>query len=711
MPKAMILVLLNIVLVLFHCNDDLTTPPQDFRSISGTICAAHNNTAIPEVTIELIGSEGSVVTDSSGHFTLSNLPEGTVSLLVKKEHYAQHQETFHLIGTQHIIMDTLKLNRDFCIITGIITHSLKGNPVADAEVHIVRSQDNITIDSTITDTTGYFYFNYLTPLDTGYRISLIKPGFQTSTRCTVAKAGDSIFITEMMIPYICAKGRIFESDSITPISGATISLGSKTAMSDNLGSFILSKLIPSDTQYCAVIAKDGYASLNCSLSLGMLDTIVLNGYLKPQLGILGLVYESDSITPVESVAVNILDTVIYSNSLGQFSYKYLTPIASGYQFTFSKPGYSSIVVSDTIQKNDTTIGPVYMSKLCGHIQGTITLQGQTDYRGSVIYVNNVNNCDTTDKTGNFQIMNIPIGNYTLTINKGNFQELLFSVLISNNDTIHLDTSLIIQSGTINTSVNWTTTHSPYIIKDTLQVMESGSLVVDPGVHIKLQENAKLAVDGYFTSLGTPDNFTIISPGSSAGANTIEINGKALADTVMKYTFLLNLKTILKNGPKIANCIFAFNQDPGTDNMLHLVSSSDTTYLNHCEFFRYTTNRDPILIQDSLGAAGTVITNSIFSIFGNSSTYTNFLKSQNLANNIQVKIKNCDFYSENPLPYNVLTQINSDTTQVYKVDPLYQDPSNLNLELQATSTLRDKSTTGGKLGVEIVSGRRKINIMR
>jgi hypothetical protein len=233
-------------------------------------------------------------------------------------------------------------------------------------------------------------------------------------------------------------------------------------------------------------------------------------------------------------------------------------------------------------------------------------------------------------------------------------------------------------------------------------MESGSLVVQAGVSIRLAENAKVLTDGHFSLQGTKNNTVMIAPARTAvtTTNEIEIRGGSSSDTIMTYTTMVNTKTILKKGPKIANSLFIFNHDLSSDHMMYLSSSTDTTYINHCEFFRYQTNRNPFLFQDTSGAAGTVITNCIFSIFGNSSTYSNFMKSQNKTEGISIIIRNCDFYSENALPNTLFSLINSDTAQVYTVDPVYTDHTDLNLQLQLSSSLLDKSTSGGKLGVII-----------
>ncbi len=690
-----------IIFIFLACNKgvDPDDPGDGFGTISGTVYTAEDSTALKGTDVRLVGTNRSVMTNSAGSFIFSNLPSDEVILQFKKEHYIQHLETFDLINGQDLVMESpVYLYRGYCIITGMVIDINSGNPVSNAEVTIAKVVDSLVVDSATTDSAGHFFVNYIEPDTSGYLILMEKPGFQTSVSCTTGQAGDSIFVTGYLERYHIAKGSVYESDSITPVRGAAVSLGDKIAISDDFGEFIIPDLPPNDTQYLAAFSKSGYYTQTCSVSVGTPDTVFLTGYLQRKLTITGFVYESDSTTPVKDVSVSFIDTTLQSDTLGRFEYRYLAPVDSGYLFTFSKANYEIVTIRDTIKNDDTKIGPVYMDRFRGSLKGVVRLQGQIDHSGSVVTLGSEGLSDTADSEGRIEISGIPVGTYLAAISGENYKTATDSMTISKNDTARLDTTLIIQAGTIHTKVEWTDTLSPYIITDALHVMESGSLFVNAGVTVSLAKRGKLSVSGLFRSHGSPGRFVVISPLSPGGAdgNIIEVNGNTVSDTTMKYTQILNLKTVLKGAPRISNCIFAC-LTPDTSSIMHILSSADTTCLNHCDFVRYNTRCGPILLQDSAGSAGTVFTNTIFSQFGDSPECTNFMKSQNKINGIIVQIRNSDFYSEHTLPYDLLELINPDSSQVYTVNPEYENPEKMDLRLKSVSTLLDKSTAGGRLG--------------
>ncbi len=699
MHKLILILLATIIFISISCNNvvDSYNPWEGYGDISGMVYTAEDSTALEGVTVRLVGTDSSVTTDTSGYFYFPELYAGLVPLHFTKEHYTALLQTYELMNEQHLEI-SVYLSRGYAVLAGVVTDKRKDTPVSNVTVTVAAVVDSDKTDSSITDSAGYFLFTCLSPDSSGYIITFAKPGYEKTDSFTTALAGDSVFISCSMERYLTALGTVYESDSVTPVEGVTVTIGSKTALSDNAGYFMISNLLAVDTQNIIVFSKKGYFTQTSSFTISASDTVTLNRCLLNKLTVTGTVFENDSITPIPGVMVSFIDTSVLSSSAGQFTYQYLAPLDTGYLFTFSKAGYDNISVRDTIGKADTVVGPVYMHKICGSLRGTILLQGQTSHYGTAITLGTRVYRDTTDASGNFLITDIPIGTYAASVGKDNFKTVTPSVTIVRDDTTALDTTLIIQSGTIETAVTWTDSITSYIVEDTLKVMASGSLSVKAGVTVTLAENARLLVNGSFTSIGSQKQFALIrSLSTGDGAGEIEVNGGTVADTAMKYTLVLNVRTILKGGPKIGYCVFASFHDPDSGNTMRILSSTNAACLNQCDFYRHETNRGPILLEDAAGSAGTLFSNSIFTLFGDSSTFTNFLQSENKDNGIATQIRNSDFYSEHALPYNFFALINPDSAQVYTVNPLYENESIMDLRLKSTSTLLDKSTTGRRLG--------------
>lgn len=75
------------------------------------------------------------------------------------------------------------------------------------------------------------------------------------------------------------------------------------------------------------------------------------------------------------------------------------------------------------------------------------------------------------------------------------------------------------SGNITTDTVWTLASSPYIVKDTVQVLQGAKLTIEPGVVVKFYKGTGLNIDGEFIAEGTRDSmitFTSYDPAQGWG---------------------------------------------------------------------------------------------------------------------------------------------------------------------------------------------------
>ncbi|MED4452355.1 carboxypeptidase regulatory-like domain-containing protein, partial [Metabacillus fastidiosus] len=142
-------------------------------TVTGTVTDTLTGNLLANALVEVFDSRGtfisSVLTDINGQYTISRLPEGTLTIQASSNNFASQVQTVTLTpGETKSISFTL--TPDPASLNGTVTETQNGNPIAGALVQAFLVGTTIPVRSTLTDSNG----NYgLTGLNEGeYRIEI-----------------------------------------------------------------------------------------------------------------------------------------------------------------------------------------------------------------------------------------------------------------------------------------------------------------------------------------------------------------------------------------------------------------------------------------------------------------------------------------------------------------------------------------------------------
>lgn len=94
------------------------------------------------------------------------------------------------------------------------------------------------------------------------------------------------------------------------------------------------------------------------------------------------------------------------------------------------------------------------------------------------------------------------------------------------------------SSDITSNTGWTLSGSPYIITDTIEVRTGVRLEIDPGVEIRVNENARLEIDGELSAVGTFTDSILFTLDTASAASNIGWRGiRAVGKVEMAYCII------------------------------------------------------------------------------------------------------------------------------------------------------------------------------
>ena len=555
----------------------------------------------------------------------------------------------------------------------------------------------------------------LTGLPAGEVILYInKDSYASRTRTENVASGQNTNLSDAVYmdrAYGVLNGVVIGIDSTVMISQADVLLRTPSdsivfdsTSTENNGYFVFSRVAPDTAGYLIQIHKSGFRSVIFRDTITAGDSIFVVKSLAPYLTITGTVYEMDSTTQIHGALIAVGPACATSDSLGVFTLADLVSADTGYQFVATGEYFDTLVFRDTITAADTVIGPIHMQRKTGVVQGTIRLQGQNDHSGIVVQVASSAYMDTTDSLGRIVLSGVPAGRQSILGSKENFASLSDTIDVKGNDTANVEFDLVIQSGTINTRVDWHTSYSPYYIEDTLEIATGGELYVNPGAEIRMANGARLlsTESGTIRIAGERRNPIEISPYDSTPENiTVEIAGIG-EEIVMTHTVLRDINVVFEQAPKIEYCLFLHTNNSDFDTSVFIIPAENSTKLDNCDFIRINSNRLGVVIKDSTFTGsdapdGIAFVDCIFYLSAGSRVCSGFIQSGNAAASFDISVANSDFYSDCSILGSLIDFTNMDTTNIYNIEPGYSDPASLDFRLERDSELIDKSVSRDHLG--------------
>lgn len=330
-------------------------------------------------------------------------------------------------------------NPDLATLTGILIDDESNTPLEGVTVNLV-GENNLTLT---TNAQGEFSFNGLR--NGNYLLQIVDSEY-ANLSSSVILSGDDIHFNTIRLSQqenstvSILKGVIKDANTNEPLSGVTITIGTKTAVTDSDGNYIINSL--ESGSYTITITKSGYYTFTNSVSIPVNTMLYYNAslsktkFISPiddgNLSIVGVVSDANSSEPLENVIVEykILDgnsSSLYTNIDGNYSIAIGTP--SELLLKFSKLGYQSREFSVKIENSklniSPTLEPIFLengennASISATVIDSITSQLLSDV--SIHVMGDITNRELlNDYNGSFNIRNIKSYDINISFEKNGY---------------------------------------------------------------------------------------------------------------------------------------------------------------------------------------------------------------------------------------------------------------------------------------------------
>lgn len=403
--------------------------PTNPGSINGSVVDSKGN-GITGASVT--GAGLSAVTDSSGAYTLSNVPAGTVALTASAPTYQPASESVTVTAGNTTSAPALTLASNLGNVTGKVMDS-SNNAISGASVSFGGG-------STTTDATGTYNFTNL-PAGT-IQLVASASGFQSVTQNVTITGGNTTtanFSLAMAPPSPgTVTGKVTNISTGGAISGATVKWNGTTATTNSSGVYTLNN-VAGGSQTIAATAT-GYLALSSTVNISG-GTSTLNFQLSTA-GILDVKVVSSTGTAVSGAPVNVSGGVIpttltgTTNASGMYSTSWI-PIGS---YTVSSGSVTESATVNTGQTTTITLTQPSGGPQTGTIAGTVTDSSGVALSGASVSAGTIS--ATTQANGSYTLANVSAGSVTVTASMAGFQTATQNVMVTAGATTSANFALV-----------------------------------------------------------------------------------------------------------------------------------------------------------------------------------------------------------------------------------------------------------------------------
>jgi hypothetical protein len=340
-----------------HLSGDKAPEPPTSGTVSGTVVDGVTQQSLGGATVNLQDDSSiTTVTAAAGSFSLSDVPQGSQTIVISLDGYAPYTQAANITAGSIVDLGTISLapNPTTGMIKGVITAAATGEPIPEVTLTITGSFEG----TVLTKEDGRFAIGNIIP--GSITITASKTGYKTvSATGTVTEGSVLSFNPQLTIlasPPTTGSvaGSVLDAATGQPLTGVSVILQSDptiTATTDSSGNFTLSG-IPHGNQKVE-FALSGYATsaIGVNVSAGSivnLGAVVLSAN-PPASAIRGTVSDAFTGQPLSGATVTIggaFSGTTVTGVDGSFAVSGVPPGAV--TVTAAKSGYYPVIVTGSV---------------------------------------------------------------------------------------------------------------------------------------------------------------------------------------------------------------------------------------------------------------------------------------------------------------------------------------------------------------------------
>lgn len=330
--------------VLFF-NPQMTASPLPPASgtVTGKVIDAFDGQPVAWAFVEVLSSGATVRTDSTGSFTLTNVPTGSQIIFFYLAGYTDVAMTIDVVEGAMNDLGTISFSPfpTTGVIRGTVTDSTNNQPLSGVTVTILGPSTG----SFVTGSDGKYIFTNVNP--GSVTVTASKPGYYTLTgQVVVVACSINYFDPKFTLAGTTGNltARVYDAATNMPIQGARIYLsGGPSGSTDSQGVFLISNITPH--AYQATISASGYTSRNYQVTVTAqvttdMQTIKLDP--SPQsTTVTGKVTDASTGVPVAGADVTVVETAFSTKTDFTGAYAITGITLLDFNMKASAPGYDS----------------------------------------------------------------------------------------------------------------------------------------------------------------------------------------------------------------------------------------------------------------------------------------------------------------------------------------------------------------------------------
>ncbi|MFD0960053.1 S-layer homology domain-containing protein [Paenibacillus chungangensis] len=272
----------------------------------------------------------------------------------------------------------------------------------------------------------------------GNQLMLTPIASGTATVTATALNPQGAVVTDSFIVTVAPAGTVTGAvygPGNSPISGASVSIGEISVVTDAEGQFTLTDIAPGS--HTVTVSSAGYHNGTATVTVTAGQSVSTGNIVLAQVHttgtVTGAVYGPDN-SPINGASVSIGEISVVTDAEGQFT---LTDIAPGsHTVTVSSAGYHNGTATVTVTAGQSvSTGNIVLAQVhtTGTVTGAVYGPGNSPINGASVSIGEIS--VVTDAEGQFTLTDIAPGNQTINVSRSGYYSRSATVTVSAGESV------------------------------------------------------------------------------------------------------------------------------------------------------------------------------------------------------------------------------------------------------------------------------------